>query len=167
MIRSRSPLLSSNSSSSHVASVIPQHRTDPTKRTPAFPLISPQRRKSLYILLVLLSVGGYLYHSGHATTLPKAATSRLTEALLRPTPIPFQEQDGLLYSPLSDQAVEHPIVHLIRQGQLEWKQKLERQSKTLAQAVAEYKRRYSRNPPKGFDDWSVGRVSSLTSDQNL
>lgn len=31
--------------------------------------------------------------------------------------------------------------------------KLDRQSKTLEQAVAEYKKRYNMNPPKGFDDW--------------
>ncbi|EGO01338.1 glycosyltransferase family 90 protein [Serpula lacrymans var. lacrymans S7.3] len=30
---------------------------------------------------------------------------------------------------------------------------LSRQSKSLEHAVAEYKRRYNRNPPKGFDDW--------------
>ncbi|KIJ64914.1 glycosyltransferase family 90 protein [Hydnomerulius pinastri MD-312] len=30
---------------------------------------------------------------------------------------------------------------------------LEKQSKTLPEAVAEYKRRYGRDPPRGFDDW--------------
>ena len=30
---------------------------------------------------------------------------------------------------------------------------LSRQSTTLKKAVAEYKRRYQRNPPKGFDQW--------------
>jgi hypothetical protein len=30
---------------------------------------------------------------------------------------------------------------------------LSRQSTTLKKAVAEYKRRYGRNPPKGFDQW--------------
>jgi hypothetical protein len=32
-------------------------------------------------------------------------------------------------------------------------QKIAGQSKTLAAAVAEYNRRYGRNPPKGFDEW--------------
>ena len=31
--------------------------------------------------------------------------------------------------------------------------RLARQSKTLPEAVAEYKRRYGRDPPRGFDDW--------------
>jgi hypothetical protein len=30
---------------------------------------------------------------------------------------------------------------------------LSRQSRSLRAAVAEYKRRYGRNPPKGFDAW--------------
>ena len=34
-----------------------------------------------------------------------------------------------------------------------FKHLLSRQSKTLKRAVAEYKRRYGRNPPKGFDQW--------------
>jgi hypothetical protein len=34
---------------------------------------------------------------------------------------------------------------------------LDRQSKTLEQAVKEYTRRYGRPPPKGFDDWYVSR----------
>jgi hypothetical protein len=31
--------------------------------------------------------------------------------------------------------------------------KLARQSRTLEEAVREYKRRHGRNPPKGFDKW--------------
>lgn len=47
----------------------------------------------------------------------------------------------------------HPIDGLIRDGQRRWQAKLARQSKTLDQAVAEYRRRYGRPPPKGFDHW--------------
>lgn len=35
----------------------------------------------------------------------------------------------------------------------EWKEKLARQSDTLEEAVVEYKRRYNRRPPAGFDRW--------------
>lgn len=31
--------------------------------------------------------------------------------------------------------------------------RLAKQSKTLPEAVAEYKRRYGRDPPRGFDQW--------------
>ncbi|KAF8997495.1 glycosyl transferase family 90-domain-containing protein [Cyathus striatus] len=48
---------------------------------------------------------------------------------------------------------EHPIFELIREAEKEWEKKLGRASKTLEEAIAEYKRRYHRPPPKGFDDW--------------
>ncbi|GAA5996512.1 uncharacterized protein JCM10292_003018 [Rhodotorula paludigena] len=47
----------------------------------------------------------------------------------------------------------HPIHLLIEDGERKWKEKVARQSKTLSEAVREYKQRYRRNPPKGFDDW--------------
>jgi hypothetical protein len=64
----------------------------------------------------------------------------------------------------------HPIYHLIKKGQDRWERMLKRydhsfshwlqmmadgirQSKTLPQAVTEYKRRYGRPPPRGFDQW--------------
>lgn len=34
-----------------------------------------------------------------------------------------------------------------------FRRKVDGQSKTLKAAVAEYKKRYKRNPPKGFDQW--------------
>ncbi|KAI5480769.1 glycosyltransferase family 90 protein [Pseudohyphozyma bogoriensis] len=47
----------------------------------------------------------------------------------------------------------HPIFVLIERAEKRWKEKLARQSRTLKDAVREYKSRYRRNPPKGFDDW--------------
>ena len=49
----------------------------------------------------------------------------------------------------------HPILELIKNAEDKWQKKLERASKTLEEAVVEYKRRYKRAPPKGFDDWYV------------
>ena len=48
---------------------------------------------------------------------------------------------------------KHPILELMETSEIQWKRKLEHQSKTLKQAVNEYKRRYKRSPPKGFDVW--------------
>ncbi|KAF8624337.1 hypothetical protein AX17_007165 [Amanita inopinata Kibby_2008] len=48
---------------------------------------------------------------------------------------------------------QHPIPKLMEDAEAQFKKKLNSQSKTLKAAVAEYKRRYKRNPPKGFDEW--------------
>lgn len=49
--------------------------------------------------------------------------------------------------------VRHPIHDLITNATRTWEEKLARQSQTLEAAVAEYRRRHKRNPPRGFDDW--------------
>lgn len=55
----------------------------------------------------------------------------------------------------------HPIYELVRRAQKDWEQKIRTASKTLEEAVDEYKRRYRRLPPKGFDDWYAYIVSIL------
>ncbi|GAA6051318.1 hypothetical protein NBRC10513_000329 [Rhodotorula toruloides] len=87
----------------------------------------------------------------------------------------FQEEGGHLYYPAvpaprkprrpgerppppDSQPVDpsqqpHPIHYLIQQAKEDWNAKLQRQSKTVDEAVAEYERRYKRRPPKGFDEW--------------
>ncbi|KAL1749086.1 glycosyltransferase family 90 protein [Schizophyllum fasciatum] len=47
----------------------------------------------------------------------------------------------------------HPIYELISRADAAWESKLARASTTLEQAVREYRRRYHRLPPKGFDAW--------------
>ncbi|KAF7377561.1 Beta-1,2-xylosyltransferase 1 [Mycena sanguinolenta] len=47
----------------------------------------------------------------------------------------------------------HPVYELIRRAEDAWKDKLRRASTTFPEAVTEYRRRYKRDPPKGFDDW--------------
>jgi hypothetical protein len=47
----------------------------------------------------------------------------------------------------------HPIEELMRDNKQRWEDLLKRQSRSLEQAVREYKRRYGRLPPKGFDKW--------------
>jgi hypothetical protein len=45
----------------------------------------------------------------------------------------------------------HPIFDLMECAQREWNEKLARQSKSLDEVVSEYRRRYGRALPKGFD----------------
>ncbi|WRT69345.1 uncharacterized protein IL334_006329 [Kwoniella shivajii] len=47
----------------------------------------------------------------------------------------------------------HPLRVLVQSAQEQWDEKVARQSKTLHEAVKEYKRRYHQNPPQGFDKW--------------
>ena len=48
---------------------------------------------------------------------------------------------------------KHPISTLMEEAKEAFIKRLARQSKTLPEAVAEYKHRYGRDPPRGFDDW--------------
>ena len=63
---------------------------------------------------------------------------------------PLRRRDGRA---LILEGQEHPIHGLIRRGKKRWAALKSRQSKTFAQAVKEYKRRYGIAPPKGFDRW--------------
>lgn len=49
--------------------------------------------------------------------------------------------------------LEHPIPRLMEEADISYRKKLGRQSNTLRRAVAEYRKRYKRYPPKGFDEW--------------
>lgn len=47
----------------------------------------------------------------------------------------------------------HPIIHLVRDAQKEFSELKKRQSKSLDEAVKEYRRRYGMPPPPHFDTW--------------
>ncbi|KAJ3799232.1 hypothetical protein GGU11DRAFT_743546 [Lentinula aff. detonsa] len=47
----------------------------------------------------------------------------------------------------------HPITRMMDEAEERFRAKVERQSKTLPEAIEEYKRRYGMPPPKGFDGW--------------
>ncbi|KAH9203152.1 hypothetical protein DL95DRAFT_321962, partial [Leptodontidium sp. 2 PMI_412] len=47
----------------------------------------------------------------------------------------------------------HPIYHLVEEARGRFEETKRHQSKSLAETVMEYKRRYGRPPPPGFDDW--------------
>lgn len=52
-----------------------------------------------------------------------------------------------------DSVKEHPIPKLMVEAENRYRKLLSSQSKTLPQAVSEYKRRFKRDPPQGFDEW--------------
>lgn len=113
---------------------------------------------------------------GHGHALPRITVTRMRTAwaettrtiMAEPGPTTHpRQQNPLTDEPLqkhnyrSDGLLEvnpdgpHPIFELIRNAEVEWEAKLARSSKTLAQAVVEYQRRYKRLPPLGFDEWFV------------
>ena len=49
----------------------------------------------------------------------------------------------------------HPIHVLIEKAEKKWATLLGKQSSTLDEATQEYKRRYKRNPPQGWEHWYV------------
>jgi hypothetical protein len=65
--------------------------------------------------------------------------------------------DATFKSPFSKASwqtiTQHPIPKLMTEAEDNFRDLLSRQSRTLYAAVKEYKRRYRRDPPKGFDDW--------------
>ncbi|GAA6003242.1 hypothetical protein JCM10207_001821 [Rhodosporidiobolus poonsookiae] len=48
---------------------------------------------------------------------------------------------------------EHPVKGLIREAKGKWEQLKKKQSSTYQEAVVEYRRRYGRGPPEGFQHW--------------
>ena len=48
---------------------------------------------------------------------------------------------------------EHPVDLLVKENEMKFNELLERQSRTLEQAITEYRRRYGIPPPPNFDQW--------------
>ncbi|GLA59759.1 capsule-associated protein CAP1 [Aspergillus tubingensis] len=80
--------------------------------------------------------------------------SRPPTTLQRP-PVPSNaqliEQSGLRKAAQPDSL--HPIASLVNNAEQQFDRLLSRQSKTLAQAVNEYRERYNMHPPPHFDKW--------------
>ncbi|GAA94535.1 glycosyltransferase family 90 protein [Mixia osmundae IAM 14324] len=76
---------------------------------------------------------------------------RLVSRQGRPNGLFYDAKKGHLLLPA--RLPRHPVRELIEHGKKEWADKVARQSRTLEQAVAEYMKRYGRNPPRGFDLW--------------
>ncbi|KAG6248002.1 hypothetical protein E4U24_002888 [Claviceps purpurea] len=63
-------------------------------------------------------------------------------------------QIGYLTQPLRNPRPDiHPVEHLSQTAEHEFRATLDRQSKTLEEAVKEYRRRYKLAPPPHFDKW--------------
>lgn len=135
-------------------------------------LLSRSRRTLKLILLVAISTiffSGFVketlllfirqtpsHVAAPASTTPQASngTGGTRERPHKPPPLPLGEHRygsaGLLEV---NEDGAHPIYELISRAEKGWNKKLEKASKSLDEAVLEYRRRYHREPPRGFDDW--------------
>ncbi|KAJ5970334.1 Lipopolysaccharide-modifying protein [Penicillium vulpinum] len=69
----------------------------------------------------------------------------------------------LLYStPLDENACQHPVARLFYDAKQTFNETLNHQSKSLDEAVAEYRRRYKMPPPPHFDEWYAFAMSRNT-----
>lgn len=93
------------------------------------------------------AAGAHIHHVGHPPIIG-----------MDPATAHRYRDDGLLQI---NPRGPHPIYELVARAEKEWKAKNERASKTLNDAVAEYKRRYGRAPPLGFDKWFVTHLPNL------
>lgn len=97
-------------------------------------------------------------HAGHhvrpANELDPATNTLTSASLLASSSLGLATHSrlpsGLL---VVDPKGRHPIYDLIAASHASWDAKRARASKTLKQASKEYRRRYGRRPPKGFDRW--------------
>ncbi|GAA5910466.1 hypothetical protein JCM8208_004485 [Rhodotorula glutinis] len=117
---------------------------------PVHPRLLPFIRHSGTALEYLSPDLGSRVKSWHDDQVKNDPNRPLTPAELEAASRHTFHPNGLL---LVNPKGRHPIHLLIEDAERKWKDKVARQSKTLGEAVREYKRRHRRNPPKGFDDW--------------
>lgn len=98
------------------------------------------------------AVYGWLHHHSGYIFLAVVCLAFLRAGLHAATPP--QERASSSWIPLLSSAnTKHPIPQLMDTADARFRAKLARQSASLPAAVAEYKRRYNRAPPAGFDKW--------------
>ena len=122
----------------------------------------------MLFLATVLTTSGLYYLWANGLVVPEELVGLDVEIPQESEPAPIQQEeepgkhtiapDGLL---IVNPNGPHPIFQLIRDAEAAWEAKCTRASKTLDEAVSEYKRRYRRAPPIGFDKWCVGRVSRV------
>ncbi|KAH7170393.1 hypothetical protein EDB81DRAFT_941300 [Dactylonectria macrodidyma] len=89
------------------------------------------------------------------------APERLPSSVSKPIPVPtgapvWEDVKVIAGGPVPKDApgtAEHPIAYLIRDAESEAEKMTTRQSASLKDAVAEYRRRYQMPPPPHFDKW--------------
>ncbi|TVY75683.1 Beta-1,2-xylosyltransferase [Lachnellula suecica] len=109
------------------------------------------RSRQFLLLLALLAVAGlsllYFRNPSLPARKPPAPHSPVLDGNPKPIAVPPIDATKAR-TPAS-----HPVWQLISDAEKDYRATLERQSKTLEEAVAEYRRRYGIPPPPNFDKW--------------
>ncbi|EAU36343.1 conserved hypothetical protein [Aspergillus terreus NIH2624] len=118
----------------------------------------PQRLLPLLVTVVLVCFSLILLRNS-----PISNGSRTSSPLPPPVPTPpsqppaeQQQEQQTSYDHENSRPVDrriHPISSLVQDAEQEFNQLRARQSRNLADAVREYRRRYGMNPPPHFDKW--------------
>lgn len=105
------------------------------------------------LIVILLGVGFVTYVLRNRYTLALTRPPSLASDNVAPTKLRI-EAPAAKHAPLEyTNTREHPVDLLVKENEFKFNELLGRQSKTLEQAVAEYRRRYGIPPPPHFDDW--------------
>lgn len=126
----------------------------PTPRS--FDKFASPRRARRWIVLIALLVGASMMYSRSLLSALRARAqfgSRLPSTPL--LELDLSRPDGRVLIGAHDVGKAHPILTLMANARQQWDALTRRQSKTFVEAVDEYRRRYKRLPPRGFDRWYV------------
>lgn len=108
----------------------------------------PQRLLTLLAIAIFVCLSIYLLRN------PAPSSETRTPSPPPPSiPDPIQIPDQKVSHDNFPPEKPHPVSRLVQNAEQDFNQLLSRQSKTLADAVAEYRRRYKMHPPPHFDKW--------------
>ncbi|CAG8981115.1 hypothetical protein HYALB_00013412 [Hymenoscyphus albidus] len=112
------------------------------------------RSRQFLFLITIVGLFAVSLYCLRGTTLPSLAPE-VADLLKTPTHTRPQseKQDAQPKSEPPRVGDSHPMWQLIKDNEMEFERKLAAQSKTLPEAVVEYKRRYGIPPPPNFDKW--------------
>ena len=112
------------------------------------------RSRQVFLLIGLLTLAGFsVYYLRSPRVQP--TTNGILDSTPKPPnkPPPPASDVKTSKTELYHIGTAHPIWQLIKDAEQTFEQELERQSKSLEEAVVEYKRRYGIPPPPKFDKW--------------
>ncbi|KAH8821735.1 glycosyltransferase family 90 protein [Xylogone sp. PMI_703] len=108
------------------------------------------RRLILLLLISFIALSIYLIRKPGVSTIP----SSLDHVAHLTNPLSEGRQSGDIWPPPTFKlGKSHPILQLVKDSEKSFETLKRRQSKTLAEAVAEYRKRYGIPPPPNFDKW--------------